>query len=283
LALACGPSVPQAAALPVRFTPPPSQPQVIPQAATSTSPAEVVTKPPALKTSRKRMDPQERPVTPPRKPPGTATLPASDVVLLSLPSDRDHLNELHCFVRQHVEVFAATKEDTLAPAPGRKTRVLLGQVGLRCVHCARLPIKDRVLRAVCYPPSIGGIYHSVSNMKFDHFVKCKGLPALDRTKFSTLRASCSRRGVKEGSRSKDGTSSSSTAQYYCDAATRVGLVDTEDEGIRFAHAVRSSSDVVKSDMPTATTADGISALMMMAAEQAPDSARKRPRCVSSSC
>lgn len=157
--------------------------------------------------------------------------------ILASPKDQGYLNPLHCFVRRHVEVFAADKDDIAAPSPGRKHRVLLGQVGIRCVHCAILPQKQRVKRAVCYPPAVNGIYHSVSNMKFDHFGSCRGLSTEDRAEFTTLRASSGRRGVPQRA-SKD--SSNSTAQYYHDSAIRLGLVDT-DQGIRFKDSVVSKS------------------------------------------
>ena len=85
--------------------------------------------------------------------------------LLSSESDSQYLAPIHCFVRRHVEVFAANEQDLATPAPGRKKPIALGQVGLRCIHCARLPVKDRVKRAVCFPPSVSGCYHAVSNSK----------------------------------------------------------------------------------------------------------------------
>jgi hypothetical protein len=119
-------------------------------------------------------------------------------VMLASPMDQGHLNPLHCFVRRHVEVFAADKDDIAAPSPGRKHRLMLGQVGLRCVHCASLPPKERVKRAVCYPPSVNGIYHSVSNMKFDHFGICRGILNGDRDDFTALRKLSGRRGAAQG-------------------------------------------------------------------------------------
>eukprot|EP00934_Nitzschia_sp_Nitz4_P007483 Nitzschia sp. Nitz4//scaffold43_size134323//49665//51521//NITZ4_003296-RA/size134323-processed-gene-0.44-mRNA-1//-1//CDS//3329551939//7473//frame0 len=179
-----------------------------------------------------QQDTRERlhPSLPPRSTGSQA--PESQVrEILAEDSDKEHLNDLHCFVRKHVEIFTADSNDIAAPAPGRKARVQLGQVGIRCIHCARLPNKARVKRAVCYPPSVSGIYHSVSNMKFDHFGICKGLPPQAREEFSALKDSCSRRG-SSGNNGSRGGSSSSTSKYYQDSASRKGLVDT-DCGIRF--------------------------------------------------
>jgi hypothetical protein len=166
-----------------------------------------------------------------------------------------------------VEVFTADKNDIAAPAPGRKTRVVLGQVGIRCTHCAKLPVKQRVKRAVCYPPSVGGIYHSVSNMKFDHFGLCRALPPQAREEFTTLKSSCSRRGTAGNNSSRGGGSASSTAQYYNESAIRKGLVDS-NAGIRF-RTVQQQQARENQDLPLAQRQQlptGMSALMMAASQ-----------------
>lgn len=211
---------------------------------------------------------------------------------LTAPLDEQHLNPLHCFVRRHIELFVADKDDMAAPAPGRKTRVVLGQVGLRCIHCTNLHPKDRVKRAVCYPAAVGGIYHSVSNMKFDHFDKCRGLPETDRAIFTALRSSCGRHGPRSSSGSVASNNvavagaaanSNSTAQYYHDSAFVLGLIDT-DTGMRFQHcdvpshvalanyAMHETAIAPKQDDPSQlhhkTATDGISALMIAASVRA---------------
>ena len=184
-----------------------------------------------------------------------------DCRLLSLEQDRYHLNGIHCWVRQHIEAFAASEKDVLVPSPGRKQRILVGQVGLRCVHCADSNI--RVKRAVCYPPSISGIYHSVSNMKFDHFKQCPCLPLEDRIEFEAL---------LEAARTKASAgkgSSNSTAKYYKTASRDIGLVDSND-GIRFQERSNQQPEPGEAE-PTSSTEsaddgsmDGISALVMAA-------------------
>lgn len=215
--------------------------------------------------------------------------------LLTSSTDEHHLNPLHCFVRRHIELFVADPDDIAAPAPGRKTRVVLGQVGLRCIHCARLPPKDRVKRAVCYPAAVAGIYHSVSNMKFDHFDKCRGLPEPERAIFTKLRSSCGRHGPRAGKglggiMNNDNNSVSnanSTAQYYHDSAARLGLVDS-DTGIRFAQravdavagnkgqAAMGVDDyaVLGNNNNNIGPTDGISALMIAASVRAASAARE---------
>ena len=183
---------------------------------------------------------------------------------LASPADNEHLNQLHCFVRRNVELFAASEEDIAAPAPGRKNRVGLGQVGIRCIHCAKLPIKERVKRAVCYPPSVGGIYHSVSNMKFDHFALCRGLPAKDREEFALLKSNCVRRGTA-GTTAPRGMATS-TAQYYHDSALAFGLVDTPT-GIRVSNIKAFLGDQVNTTQKRQGPAlTGLSALVMAASQ-----------------
>jgi len=195
--------------------------------------------------------------------------PYSIKMLLASELDPQYLNTLHCFVRRNVEVFVATDDDVTAPAPGRKNRVTRGQVGIRCINCARLPIKNRVKRAVCYPPTVSGIYHSVSNMKFDHFGNCQGLSTQARDDFTKLKAACNRRsggsGGSSSGRSRNGSISNSTAQYYHDSALRLGLIDTE-QGIRFGAPVHQSSAQQGTGevSPSQSAHDGISALMIAA-------------------
>ena len=154
--------------------------------------------------------------TPPRASTCEMTTTTPYGLRLTCESDPQFLNSLHCFVRRHIEIFEATEQDVNAPAPGRKTRAVVGQIGLRCVHCRH----QRIKRAVCYPPAVSGIYHAVSNMKLDHFAICPGLPTNARVEFEQLRVDYHRK-----------ASSNATAQYYHDAALRMGLVDSP-EGIR---------------------------------------------------
>jgi hypothetical protein len=210
-------------------------------------------------------------------PPLNGPMQSNSLILLASPQDKLVLSQLHVFVRQQIEVFTATESEITQPAPGRKIRVVLGQVGLRCIHCANIPIKDRVKRAVCYPAAISGIYHAVSNMKFDHFNKCRALPAKERDIFVSLRSSCGRHGPRN---SGSNFSSNSTAQYYHDSAIALGLIDS-DNGIRF----RDLSGSPRPHIPTGPlqtplsmkscnlsneskcSTDGISALMIAAQQQ----------------
>lgn len=156
--------------------------------------------------------------------------------LLAAPNDESVLAPIHCFVRKNVEIFAATAEDVAAPAPGRKTRVTVGQIGIRCIHCTKLSPKERIKRAICYPPSISSIYHTVSNMKFDHFGACRGISMDLKQEFASLRQPTGKNVGKK-------VNSKTTAQYYIDSAFQdLNLVDSPT-GIR-AGPIDSGSTIL---------------------------------------
>ena len=121
-------------------------------------------------------------------------LPSTTVGPLAQPEDCVALNALHVFVRQQIEIFAASSTEMAQPAPRRKIAIRLNQVGLRCIHCKGLQPKDRVKRATCYPSCVGRVYHSVSDMKFDHFPNCKGLSTQLKAEFDALKAEGEARG-----------------------------------------------------------------------------------------
>ena len=104
-------------------------------------------------------------------------------------------------------------EDVEAPAPGRKHAVVVGQVGLRCIHCRHTTrSSERVKRAVCYPSSIKRIYRTVIDMKLDHFIHCKFVPDSLKNTLAALKANNTR-------------STGTTMQYFIRAAGTLGMVD----------------------------------------------------------
>eukprot|EP00980_Cylindrotheca_fusiformis_P004767 scaffold1019_cov123-Cylindrotheca_fusiformis.AAC.7 len=142
--------------------------------------------------------------------------------MLALPDDRISLSETLCLVRENIEVFTATKEDVEAPAPGRKQAIVVGQVGLRCIHCRHTTrSSERVKRAICYPSSIKRIYRSVIDMKLDHFLHCKFVPANLKDTLVALKANNTR-------------STGTTMQYFIRAAKSLGMVDAEP-GVRLVN------------------------------------------------
>jgi hypothetical protein len=141
------------------------------------------------------------------------------ILLLAQQEDRISLSETLCTIRENIEVFMATKTDVEAPAPGRKHPVVVGQVGLRCIHCRHTTkSSDRVKRAVCYPSSIKRIYRTVIDMKLDHFAHCRFVPNALKDRLEELKAINTR-------------STGTTMQYFVRAASKMGMVDASS-GVR---------------------------------------------------
>jgi len=158
----------------------------------------------------------------------TAMITSTGILLLSLPDDKISLSETLCIVRENIEVFIATEADVKAPAPGRKRPVVVGQVGLRCIHCrVATHASEKVKRAVCFPSSIKRIYRTVIDMKLDHFKACRFVPVEFKMKLEQLKATNAR-------------STGTTMQYFVQAANRMGMADG-GHGIRFCKETSDST------------------------------------------
>jgi hypothetical protein len=158
------------------------------------------------------------------------------ILLLAQPEDKISLSETLCTIRENIEVFSATQADTDAPAPGRKHPVVVGQIGLRCIHCRHAnKSSDRVKRAVCYPSSIVRIYRTVIDMKLDHFAHCNFVPESLKSRLQELKAINTR-------------STGTTMQYFVRSAKKMGMVDGPS-GVRFAE---TSSDIENEDPSSQT-------------------------------
>lgn len=141
-------------------------------------------------------------------------------VSLSMPEDKTALSPLRCFLRENVIAFSATKEDIAVRTP-TTFAVVEGQVGIGCVHCYKLPAKQRSNRAVCFPFSVGRIYQSVADIQRFHLNECKMVPPEVREKF-----------VAHQKASTKGSKGLATRQYWVSSAKKLGLADTK-KGIRF--------------------------------------------------
>lgn len=120
-----------------------------------------------------------------------------------------------------VEAFSATAEDVSTPRYGKSHggKIVVGQVGIRCLHCHRLGT-NRPERAVCYPSSLRNIYHSMETWQRRHAAVCTEIPGWVRKEMVALMNS---------SRNSAG----GRRQYWEDAAKRLGMIDTP-HGVRFA-------------------------------------------------
>ena len=80
--------------------------------------------------------------------------PRSQGTLLSLTCDDEQLSEYQMLVRKQLEIFEATQADVNDNKQGRKKKAIPGQAGIRCRHCALVPIKKRGKSAVYFPSKL---------------------------------------------------------------------------------------------------------------------------------
>ena len=151
---------------------------------------------------------------------GTATSgpSASPAVSLALACDDEHLSEYQIMVRKQLEVFEAQPEDVESNTQGRKKQVSLGQVGIRCKHCASLPLRQRGRGAVYYPAKLQGVYQAAQNMASSHL--CESCQCIDEPLKTELRTLRERRDTASGGK-----------QYWADGARALGLFEADD-GLR---------------------------------------------------
>jgi hypothetical protein len=138
-----------------------------------------------------------------------AAVSSSDLrgpIPISMEFDEETLSEYQCLLRKQMELFEAGPGDIRVSAQGRNTPILLGQVGLRCRHCATLPLAVRRKGAVYYSQTIDGIYQIAQNMGKVHLCnKCDRIPTDVQTKLQALRsvnqrAACGKRYWSDGVR-----------------------------------------------------------------------------------
>ena len=150
-------------------------------------------------------------------------------MLLAMPTDSDSLSDRQCYVRSEmVEIFAASNKDVAARHSKGAQKLVMGQVGIRCVHCSHLRPRDRAERSVCYPKSICRIYQTVADMQRFHFEQCREIPPDIRKIYKSLKTTRPR-----------GVGSPQT--YWVQSAKLLNLVDT-DNGIRFAGEAKKEEE-----------------------------------------
>jgi hypothetical protein len=103
--------------------------------------------------------------------------------------DDEGLTPYQCCLRKHLELFEADEDDVRnSTRQGRTAPVKLGQVGLRCRHCADAKVAARTKGAAYYSQSVEGLYQIAQNMSKVHLMeKCKHMPSADRRHLIALR------------------------------------------------------------------------------------------------
>jgi len=109
-------------------------------------------------------------------------------VLLADDEGNSHVSEGMAHICRQIEWFTATAADAEARnKKGGPTKVLPGSVGLRCVHCAHLPLERQANGASTFPRSIGLTHQAVRNWQRYHLPKCQEMPEEVRTTYQGLK------------------------------------------------------------------------------------------------
>lgn len=162
--------------------------------------------------------------------------PSQAGVQLTMAMDHEHLSEYQLLVRQQLELFEATRLDVESNTQGRKKAVSLGQVGVRCRHCAMLPLRSRSRGAVYYPTKLEGIYQAAQNMAASHLTaSCPQLPPALKAEMERLRL---RRDNASGGK-----------QYWADGARALGLYES-DGGLRMRRKAPAGSNTTEASPAT---------------------------------
>mmetsp|Transcript_14803 Transcript_14803/g.17821 ORF Transcript_14803/g.17821 Transcript_14803/m.17821 type:complete len:285 (-) Transcript_14803:200-1054(-) len=145
--------------------------------------------------------------------------------LLYIPCDDDELSDYQCLIRKQIEVFEAQAEDVQSNAQGRNKPIKLGQVGIRCKHCASCAPRNRLRGATYYPAKLNGLYQAAQNMASSHIVgNCEKIPSNLKQLLRNLK---DRKSPAGGGK-----------QYWADGAKVLGIHDN-DGVLRFAKKVPS--------------------------------------------
>jgi hypothetical protein len=91
--------------------------------------------------------------------------------ILYQPGDDSLLSEYQCTIRKQIEVFAADEKDVEDVGSGRSGWITVGQVGLRCCHCAHLPPSQRARGSTAFPTRLDVLYQTAQNLAKSHLEK----------------------------------------------------------------------------------------------------------------
>jgi hypothetical protein len=171
--------------------------------------------------------------------PMSSSVPLSLPVLLVGPNDKEsRLSHQQRLLRQQVEVFEANHEDVTTHTRGRNKPISIGQVGIRCKHCAHLAVSQRQKGSTYFPSTKLGLYQAAQNMSTTHIQSgvCDFIPENIKLQFSLISDHRQRQCESSSSNSNHGAG----RPYWAECATRLGLVDTEHHGIRFIRNLPSN-------------------------------------------
>ena len=166
-----------------------------------------------------------------------SSVPESLPVLLGhLDVHYSDLSEHQRFARQQIELFEASADDAATHRRGRNKPIELGQVGIRCKHCTRVPTVDRQKGSLYFPSTISGVYQAAQNMSALHIANgsCHSMPASVKNQFATLK--------EQKQNSPRYTKNGGRREYWVKSVSELGLIDIPEHGIRFIRSWESGVD-----------------------------------------
>lgn len=152
---------------------------------------------------------------------------------LHMPSDGDAISPYQCLVRRQIEIFEADENDVKGTAQGRNRPIILGQVGIRCVHCGHLSSEQRARGAIYYPSTLLSTYQTAQNMANSHLVKdCRQIPKHIREDLIRIR-------LRENSESTNTRKSAfgGGRKYWASGLRAAGLVESPDRRLQFSDSL----------------------------------------------
>jgi hypothetical protein len=149
---------------------------------------------------------------------GTSTaLSETDGRPMALSSDVEQLTVYQVLIRRSLEYFVAGETDVATSVRGRKQKIRVGQIGVRCKYCAHVPLRQRSKGAVYYAKSLINVYQAAQNIATAHFATdaaCPFMPSEIREEIAIQRP---RRDASKAGRS-----------YWVEACRMMGIVERDD-------------------------------------------------------
>ena len=143
-----------------------------------------------------------------------------DSRLLYAPADDTKLSPYQCLARQQLEFFVVKTDDLEAGAQGRNRPIVLGQVGVRCRHCAQVPHRQKQRASAYFPAKLSGVYQTAQNITNTHLCQlCHRIPPGTRRNLQLLQSKKSGSG---GGR-----------KYWSESADAAGIREVEGGGLCF--------------------------------------------------
>ena len=158
-----------------------------------------------------------------------------------LTCDDDQFSPYQVLLRKQIELFEAgsLSHRELDVVQGRNKPVVLGQVGIRCMHCRHVCPKTR--GAVYYPNKLISVYQAAQNM-VPHFLQfCEYIPKDTRESLLTLSQDPTASSLVErtgDSHNKKSKKSTGGKEAWARRIQALGVYEDE-HGLRFEKSVTS--------------------------------------------